>query len=93
MSGILSTDFGFAGQKLDSDGLMYYGSRYYDAYLNRFIQPDPVSPKLVQSVLARSPRCTDFIGATNARALRDHQAHRHICDVARLVVGNGLSSD
>jgi len=40
------TDYNFTGQKLDSDGLMYYNARYYDASLNRFIQPDSIVPNL-----------------------------------------------
>lgn len=36
-SGNLQTDFTLTGQKIDwSDGLMYYGARYYDAQLGRF---------------------------------------------------------
>ncbi len=39
------TDYGFTGQKLDaSDGLMYYGARYYDAALGRFISADTIVP-------------------------------------------------
>ena len=42
----LPTDYGFTGQKLDvSAGLMYYGARYYDAALGRFIQPDTIVPE------------------------------------------------
>jgi RHS repeat-associated protein len=41
----LPTDYTFTGQKLDeSTGLMYYGARYYDPYLNRWIQPDTIIP-------------------------------------------------
>jgi RHS repeat-associated protein len=44
-AGALPTDYTFTGQKLDaSDGLMYYGARYYDAQLGRFIQPDTIVP-------------------------------------------------
>lgn len=44
-SGNLQTDFAFTGQKLDaSDGLMYYGARYYDAALGRFISADTIVP-------------------------------------------------
>ncbi len=44
-SGMLPTDYGFTGQKLDASvGLMYYGSRYYDAALGRFISADTISP-------------------------------------------------
>jgi len=41
----LPTDYGFTGQKLDaSDGLMYYGARYYDAALGRFVSADTIVP-------------------------------------------------
>src|SRR5690606_22481115 len=30
----------FTGQEQDSSGLYYYGARYYDPELGRFIQPD-----------------------------------------------------
>ncbi len=37
----LPTDYTFTGQKLDaSSGLLYYGARYYDAAMGRFVQPD-----------------------------------------------------
>jgi RHS repeat-associated protein len=39
------TDHAFAGQALDANtGLMYYGARWYDPYLNRFISPDTITP-------------------------------------------------
>ena len=39
--GALPTDYTFTGQKSDaSDGLMFYGARYYDATIGRFISPD-----------------------------------------------------
>jgi len=41
----LPTDYTFTGQKLDADaGLMYYGARYYDATLGRFISADTLVP-------------------------------------------------
>ncbi len=41
--GTLPTDYTFTGQKLDaSSGLMYYGARYYDAAIGRFVQPDSI---------------------------------------------------
>ncbi len=41
----LPTDHTFTGQKLDeSTGLMYYGARYYDPALGRFVQADTVVP-------------------------------------------------
>ncbi len=42
---ITQTDFGYTGQRdLDSTGLMDYKARFYDASLNRFLQPDTVVP-------------------------------------------------
>jgi RHS repeat-associated protein len=42
----LPTDYTYTGQKLDTgDGLMYYGARFYDPYLNRFTQPDTIVPE------------------------------------------------
>ncbi len=40
----LPTDYTFTGQKADSNGLMFYQSRYYDPALGRFAQPDSVVP-------------------------------------------------
>jgi RHS repeat-associated protein len=44
-SGTLPTDYGFTGQKRDATAnLMFYGARYYDPALARFIQPDTIVP-------------------------------------------------
>ena len=38
--------YGFTGKEHDSEsGLLYYGARYYDAELGRFLQVDPMSRK------------------------------------------------
>ena len=39
-SGTIPTDEKFTGQRLDSTGLYYYGGRYYDPIVGRFISPD-----------------------------------------------------
>ena len=36
----------FTGQRLDATGLYYYGARYYDATIGRFISPDTVIQSL-----------------------------------------------
>jgi RHS repeat-associated protein len=38
----LPTDMQFTGQRLDNTGLYYYGARYYDPAIGRFISPDTV---------------------------------------------------
>jgi RHS repeat-associated protein len=43
-TGAISTDKLFTGQRLDSTGLYYYGARYYDASIGRFISPDTIVP-------------------------------------------------
>jgi RHS repeat-associated protein len=44
LSGSVPTDIKFTGQRLDATGLYYYGARYYDATIGRFISPDPTIP-------------------------------------------------
>jgi RHS repeat-associated protein len=46
-TGSVSTDKKFTGQRLDGTGLYYYGARYYDATIGRFISPDTASPALM----------------------------------------------
>jgi len=39
------TDKKFTGQRLDNSGLYYYGARYYDAGIGRFISSDTIVPE------------------------------------------------
>jgi len=46
-SGTLATTFGFTGQRAEGSvagGLYYYGARWYDGTLGRWIQPDSIIP-------------------------------------------------
>ncbi|MGI2336859.1 MAG: RHS repeat-associated core domain-containing protein [Dehalogenimonas sp.] len=42
LSGSVSTDKKFTGQRFDSTGLYYYGARYYDPTIGRFISADTI---------------------------------------------------
>ena len=51
VSGTTPTSFQFTGQRLESSiGLLYYGARYYDPSLGRFIQADTIVPGGVQGL-------------------------------------------
>jgi RHS repeat-associated protein len=43
-AGTVPTERLFTGQRLDDTGLYYYGARYYDATMGRFISPDTLAP-------------------------------------------------
>jgi len=42
--GVGQTTVNFTGQRKDDTGLLFYGSRYYDPKLGRFLSPDSVAP-------------------------------------------------
>jgi len=76
--GTTPTTYRFTGQRLDeSTGLMYYGARYYDAALGRFVQadtivPEPGNPQALNRysyVLNNPLRYTDPSGHTVRSAL------------------------
>jgi RHS repeat-associated protein len=71
-SGTIDPDTRFTGQKLDPEtGLYYYGGRYYDAEIGRFVSADPFvqtpsrkhEPSLKRSDLSTRPRAESDAGA------------------------------
>lgn len=45
-SGSVPSDIKFTGQRLDETGLYYYGERYYDPMIGRFISADTAGQHL-----------------------------------------------
>ncbi len=43
-SGTASSSHTFTGERLDGTGLLHLRARYYNPYLNQWIQPDPIVP-------------------------------------------------
>ena len=43
--GAFPTEYRFTGQRLDGLGLYHMGVRWYDSYINQFVQPDTIIPQ------------------------------------------------
>ena len=66
-SGTTPTTFKFTGQRLeDYIKLYWYGSRWYDSALGRFIQPDPIIPSIGEG---STPSGIGYITQRNYSAL------------------------
>ncbi|TAH49791.1 MAG: hypothetical protein EYC68_16320 [Chloroflexota bacterium] len=75
-TGSVPTDFGFTGQRRDaSAGLMYYGARYYDSALGRFISTDTIVPS------AGNPQALNRYAYVNNNPLKyvDPSGHAQVC--------------
>ncbi|OGO23025.1 MAG: hypothetical protein A2144_11670 [Chloroflexi bacterium RBG_16_50_9] len=93
-AGDVPTDKKFTGQRLDNTGLYYYGARYYDPQIGRFISPDTIvpSPANPQSlnrysyVLNNPLKYTDpsghevWIGDVNVESLYDWMFNPFLMD-------------
>jgi RHS repeat-associated protein len=67
-TGTLANPLTYTGQVYDpSDGLYYYGARYYDSGTGRFISPDPVPSANAYPYVGNDP--TNFVDPTGAEAL------------------------
>ena len=55
----------FTGKRLDESGLYYFGARYYDPEMGRFITPDPLDALIRELVLGNSQQLNLFNYALN----------------------------
>lgn len=76
-------DHKFTGQPFDSEtGLYYYGGRYYDPALGRFISPDPIVPGVFSpQALNRYSYCFN-----NPTTLVDPTGHIPVAELVFLLV-------
>lgn len=85
-SGALNTDELFTGQRLDQTGLYYYGARYYDATIGRFISADSI----VQSVV--NPQCLNRYSYCINNPLRYSDPTGHFWKEAMSKMKEGLQA-
>ena len=78
----------FTGKEFDADSnLYYYGARYYDPYIGRFTQRDPIGDGVNwYAYTYNNP--LKFVDPTGLRGLTDHER-----DVATKIFGNTVTLD
>ena len=82
-NGSIPTTFQYTGQRLDSGiGLYFYGARYYDPYLNRWIQPDTIISGLDETKVPTNSQAWDRYAYTSNNPVKytDPSGHRE-CDL------------
>ena len=86
-TGNLGTDKLFTGQRLDDTGLYYYGARYYDPTIGRFISPDTLvqSPENPQSLNRYSYVFNNPLKYTDPNGLNVYIGGTDISDVEDIV--------
>jgi len=67
LGGDLPTRYQFTGQRgFEEIGLQYYGARWYDGYLNRFLSPDVIVPSTGEG---NNPNAVGYVASANYSAL------------------------
>jgi RHS repeat-associated protein len=94
-TGTLPTDKLFTGQRLDTTGLYYYGARYYDPGIGRFISADTIVPNPVDpQSLNRYSYCLNnplkYVDPTAHDAYEDYY-YESICEAKGIDPSAGLA--
>ncbi len=85
--GTPSTDFGFTGQRRDaSAGLMYYGARFYDAGLGRFVSADTIIPQ------ASNPQSLNRYSYTLNNPIKYTDPDGHCVPVCTALIGASVGA-
>ncbi|MEW6142995.1 MAG: RHS repeat-associated core domain-containing protein [Chloroflexota bacterium] len=74
-SGSVPTDKKFTGQRLDGTGLYYYGARYYDPVIGRFISADTFVQAAANFNIISSPLTVNIVPAGLGTVLGPRAAH------------------
>ncbi len=84
-TGTTPTDFGFTGQRRDaSSNLMYYGARYYDSVLGRFISADTIVPQ------AGNPQTLNRYSYTLNNPVRYNDPDGHCVPLCLVPIGGAI---
>jgi RHS repeat-associated protein len=84
-SGTPATDYGFTGQRRDAGAsLLYYGARYYDSALGRFIQADTIVPQ------AGNPQTLNRYSYTLNNPVRYNDPDGHCVPLCLVPVGGAV---
>ena len=82
--------YGFTGKELDSSGLHYFGARYYDSNLGRFLEVDPVPSEPAYQYVRNNPMNfidPDGMGPVNTGSNRIALIYPYGYNFAKIDVG------
>jgi RHS repeat-associated protein len=86
-TGTVPTDFGFTGHRRDaSAGLMYFGARYYDTAMGRFLGPDTQLPAPL------TPQSLNRYSYVGNNPLRYTDPNGHCWPVCTVIAGAAIGA-
>jgi RHS repeat-associated protein len=85
-TGTLPTDMKFTGQRQESTGLYYYGARYYDPVIGRFISADTIVPNFA------NPQSLNRYSYCLNNPLKYTDSNGHFAILAALGIGAAIGA-